>query len=1539
MTTNAQNTMLRSHNGGQAPDHDQKMMPCGIKTWIQSLSFKELLDAMVFPIASTSNEYDLLIEMLNNQSPPPTPIHPRAIGYPKPASNKPVTDGRWTQEHRLLRARFEKPRLFQFIERITTTNDDYTAVNDIYMTGLGLPDDIAALLKEDRKNNLKTKGTRSIKKKLHTKRAKKEQKFDVIAKKFNTPWGDVYSLGSTKIQREADLKILLGSQFQYGATKVTCQQGLDCYGHFYPQVCFHSGSIHMDLLLNKEDVLKMLHIASRGKFLSVSPRNDQIHNSNGVPFCAPWFDPTQEWFSLPLYLASRFEAALWSSFNSSMFKNQSFGLPLTVIEHTLQSVSTRDFIRHILKSVNQSIKIFLSNEISTVEGKVLDLCIYQLLMGENTLGFVPYEEMIQVDIIIKSLVSIPLVHLGKSRDTFRKQIVLSLEQVVREETEKSLIDSCPPIRSLHSIQNEKLRKKNNRRKKKMKRKKQSITSHKNMLNSIEENNDDISIESNDHNEDGFNTNSISNGRYRNDNMFILEIIEEIYTKTFHELGFENDDEGLMSKVVYHKVEKSTRDESSFVLKRPNRKLSKNSGNELAVINPSNMPLKSLDCEMHDNQMTMKRSNVSVCWNKAISQPAFDNARDVHDFFKPDPNNINIPKASYSILDESSTNYSHAINHNIFNHQQKYLQSTHYDVNNAINQNNFCLDSAFDRIEQSLIHDLFDTEQRKQGQDSFASSTAASIASSILDLDNDQDTNLHLTSHKEFDDELTKNNTPVDVKIEEIDSDQSNIIEPENFSYSDASFDDKEEGDEKSSLLDVAISTLASKSEKDQSEQDITDDDNACKASIKSTPDAPVLVSLAELGEYRKLAQKEHIEPQEKSNVNQVPSTIFSAISGSPKAPRRSWSREDLRITLAKDDNHYGYRFANLQGYQVAKSVSRRTPSICSHEINSNNRKQVESIRFARSVSSLKALTNEIIIDGSLHLCAQSESALDEPDDSSHWNVIPRIGLDDDGATTISSIPSTPLETDEVTSLREERDAYRDMCLTLGSEIAKLKNLLALVKLSSSLSYVNSDTSSFDFPNTQVTFGHGHASHFHHTRNRSLDNNIAKSDIGIHNDAQISEDGTDIFHESVTATEASGKYRTINSNSIGNMMLSSISGGIAGSDMASFDHDTGFSGVFNPPTSTFILRRESFGPLQLHGLQSRLGRDMTKFLSSVTSQLDKNSNKRELARKRLTMLVTTLWPRAQVKIYGSHVTGLCLPSSDLDFVICLPAVHKNTPADTPGALEGRNAINESNQKLLARKLKSESWIDPLSIKIIERTAVPVIKVSTKDTRSKSLQLDISFDAPEHHGLLAIEMVTDTMTSFPMVKPLVLVLKQFLFEKSLLTAYTGGLSSYCLFLMVTKYLQESSYHGWPDPGVYLMGFLDFYGNHFDPRLTGISIKKNRYFNRRHTFQDRNTPESVLSGEFTVPQKYPPSSLNPKSLVPTRPFSFDPLYVEDPISQGNNVGRNAFRISQVQRSFSDAHRALMASLEWDMNSTTTDVDEDCPLLKCLIQRNHNA
>ena len=38
--------------------------------------------------------------------------------------------------------------------------------------------------------------------------------------------------------------------------------------------------------------------------------------------------------------------------------------------------------------------------------------------------------------------------------------------------------------------------------------------------------------------------------------------------------------------------------------------------------------------------------------------------------------------------------------------------------------------------------------------------------------------------------------------------------------------------------------------------------------------------------------------------------------------------------------------------------------------------------------------------------------------------------------------------------------------------------------------------------------------------------------------------------------------------------------------------------------------------------------------------------------------------------------------------------------------------------------------------------------------------------------------------------------------------------------------------------------------------------------------------------------------------------------------------------QRAFSDAHRALVASLEWDMNLNDLNDENDFPLLKSLLQ-----
>ena len=146
--------------------------------------------------------------------------------------------------------------------------------------------------------------------------------------------------------------------------------------------------------------------------------------------------------------------------------------------------------------------------------------------------------------------------------------------------------------------------------------------------------------------------------------------------------------------------------------------------------------------------------------------------------------------------------------------------------------------------------------------------------------------------------------------------------------------------------------------------------------------------------------------------------------------------------------------------------------------------------------------------------------------------------------------------------------------------------------------------------------------------------------------------------------------------------------------------------------------------------------------------------------------------------------------------------------------------------------------------------------------------------------------------------------------------------------------------------LLGCLDFYGNVFDPRLFGISVSNGgQYFRRPHyqsrdkstPFQQRDISKSDLNRRHSF-QDHDNANTIEVSSDSSRPFTFDPLFIEDPISLGNNVGRNSFRINQVQRAFSDAHRAIAASLEWDMSSgSKVQQDDGYPLLKSLLQNSY--
>ncbi|XP_004308471.1 PREDICTED: uncharacterized protein LOC101305610 [Fragaria vesca subsp. vesca] len=320
-------------------------------------------------------------------------------------------------------------------------------------------------------------------------------------------------------------------------------------------------------------------------------------------------------------------------------------------------------------------------------------------------------------------------------------------------------------------------------------------------------------------------------------------------------------------------------------------------------------------------------------------------------------------------------------------------------------------------------------------------------------------------------------------------------------------------------------------------------------------------------------------------------------------------------------------------------------------------------------------------------------------------------------------------------------------------------------------------------------------------------------------------------------------------------------------------------------------------------------------------------------KRVTRSLQVLWPRSRTNIFGSVANGLSLPTSDVDLVVCLPPVRNLEPIKEAGILEGRNGIKETCLQHAARYLVNQDWVKNDSLKTVENTAIPIIMLvvevpndliassasnvqspkeeaphntgepdnnahssgvvleesampkcpqitydATKD--SVSIRIDISFKSPSHTGFQTTQLVKDLTEQFPAATPLALVLKQFLADRSLDQSYSGGLSSYCLVLLIVRFLQHEYHLGRPinqNFGNLLMNFLYFLGkNVFDPRQMRISVQGSGVYIKRE-----------------------------------RGCSIDPIHIDDPLFPTNNVGRNCFRIHQCIKAFSEAYSIMETEL----------------------------
>lgn len=190
--------------------------------------------------------------------------------------------------------------------------------------------------------------------------------------------------------------------------------------------------------------------------------------------------------------------------------------------------------------------------------------------------------------------------------------------------------------------------------------------------------------------------------------------------------------------------------------------------------------------------------------------------------------------------------------------------------------------------------------------------------------------------------------------------------------------------------------------------------------------------------------------------------------------------------------------------------------------------------------------------------------------------------------------------------------------------------------------------------------------------------------------------------------------------------------------------------------------------------------------------------------RITKVIKEELPNAEVDIFGSYKTGLFLPTSDIDMVVFGEWKNGSYPLH-----------------ILKNALIKEKISDSENIKVLDKASVPIIKILEVKT---DIKVDISFNTS--NGVKSAELIKKYLVEFPCLRPLVMVLKQFLIQRDFNEVWTGGIGSYSLILMTVSFLQLhpriDARSMQANLGVLLIEFFEMYGRCFNYMKTAIRIR---------------------------------------------------------------------------------------------------------------------
>ncbi|KAI1380253.1 hypothetical protein F4677DRAFT_452700 [Hypoxylon crocopeplum] len=198
---------------------------------------------------------------------------------------------------------------------------------------------------------------------------------------------------------------------------------------------------------------------------------------------------------------------------------------------------------------------------------------------------------------------------------------------------------------------------------------------------------------------------------------------------------------------------------------------------------------------------------------------------------------------------------------------------------------------------------------------------------------------------------------------------------------------------------------------------------------------------------------------------------------------------------------------------------------------------------------------------------------------------------------------------------------------------------------------------------------------------------------------------------------------------------------------------------------------------------------------------------------LRKVIKKKWPDADIYPFGSFMSRLYLPSSDMDIAICSDSfINKHVPY-----YDKKGHLWSLKSHLLQYGVAAHG-----AIEVIPKAKVPLVKYTDNQT---GLKVDISFEKLDGHQ--AIDTFLSWKEKYPSMPTIVALIKQFLLMRGLNEPVSGGIGGFSVICMVVHVLDQMPQiqSGAMNPedhlGETLMEFFDYYGNRFQYETVAICM----------------------------------------------------------------------------------------------------------------------